>query len=102
MAAEGNTELVGKDDATYGWSPAYEAVAALRERLGAAEKLAKRMAQRGCTCDVIGTYRCVRCEARAFLAEHGAEAGEGASDERRAMEREAEEGGRFKRRAQRE
>jgi len=33
MAAEGNTELVGHDHGTYGWSPAYEAVATLRARV---------------------------------------------------------------------
>lgn len=29
MASEGNTELVGDDGTTYGWSPAYESVAKL-------------------------------------------------------------------------
>lgn len=32
MAAEGNAELDGDGDATYGWSPAYQAIVELRRR----------------------------------------------------------------------
>ena len=92
MAAEGNTELVGADNETYGWSPAYEAVAALRERLETikrvstaraleAEKLrerlgvAKGLLQEARDAEVVElrASKAWEFEVDAFLAERGAE-----------------------------